>query len=125
MSHATVVSATRLGKDDLGSIEAPPAPPIQQTGSPIGTRDYRSWTNTEGSIETGIWECDPGTFRSRFEQHGEMILILAGELECTGDDGSQFTLTEGDACTFPRGWSGTWQVKRPVRKLYAVWTNES
>lgn len=122
---ATTVSATRIGKDEFRSIDAPASAPIVQDGVSIGTRDYRSWINTDGSIETGIWECDSGAFHSRFEHHGEMIVILEGELECTGDDGSHFVLTEGDACTFPRGWSGIWNVIRPVRKLYAVWTAES
>ena len=86
---------------------------------------YRAWINGDGSIETGIWECDAGTFRSRFDDYGEMIYILQGEMVCTPDDGDAFTLSEGDSCTFPRGWSGTWEVKRPIRKLYTVWTNES
>ena len=125
MSNATVVSATRVGRDDLGTIEAPPAAPIQQEGGSIATRDRRSWTNSDGSIETGIWECDAGTFRSRFADYGEMIYIVQGEMVCTPDGGDAFTLAEGDSCTFPRGWSGTWDVKRPIRKLYTVWTNES
>lgn len=125
MSQATASAATKLGRDDLGSIAAPPAAPISQEGVSIGTRDYRAWINGDGSIETGIWECDAGTFHSRFEHHGEMIYILQGEMQCTSDDGASFTLAEGDSCTFPRGWSGIWDVKRPIRKLYTVWTNES
>jgi uncharacterized cupin superfamily protein len=125
MSQATVILAKRLGKEDLGTIEAPGAKPIMQDGVSIPTRDYSSWTSSDGSIETGIWECDAGTFRSRFEHHGEMIYILQGEMACTGEDGASFTLAEGDSCTFPKGWSGVWEVKRPIRKLYTVWTNES
>ena len=125
MSYATAVSATKLGKDDLSRIVAPDASPISQPGVTVGTRDYRAWINNDGSIETGIWECDAGTFQSRFEHHGELILILAGEMLCTPEAGEPFTLSEGDACTFPRGWSGEWNVIRPIRKLYAVWTNES
>jgi uncharacterized cupin superfamily protein len=121
----TTVGATKIGKHELTAIVAPEAKPIIQPGVSIATREYQSWTNSDGSIETGIWEADTGTFRSRFEEHGELIVILAGEMVCTPDGGEPFTLTEGDACTFPRGWAGTWNVVRPVRKLYAVWTNES
>jgi uncharacterized cupin superfamily protein len=125
MPNATAVSAMRIGKDELTSIVAPDAKPITQEGVSIPTRDHRSWINADGSIETGIWECDAGAFRSRFADYGEMIYIVRGEMVCTPDDGEAFTLTEGDSCTFPRGWSGTWDVKRPIRKLYTVWTNES
>ena len=54
-----------------------------------------------------------------------MIYIVQGEMVCTPDGGEPFTLSEGDSCTFPKGWTGTWEVKRPIRKLYTVWTNES
>ncbi len=125
MPNVPLVSARRLGKAELGQLTAPPAAPIQQEGGSIDTRDFQSWTNSDGSIETGIWECDAGTFRSRFEQYGEMIYILQGEMVCTPVSGEAFTLAEGDSCTFPKGWTGTWEVKRPIRKLYTVWTNES
>ena len=125
MTAITTFTASRIGKDELTSIVAPDAKPIAQEGDSIRTRDHRSWINSDGSIETGIWECDAGTFRSRFADYGEMIYIVQGEMVCTSDDGTSFTLAEGDSCTFPRGWSGTWDVKRPIRKLYTVWTNES
>lgn len=125
MSAITAIAATKLGKEEIGSIVAPASTPIVQDGGSIGARDYRSWINTDGSIETGIWECDTGTFRSRFSDYGEMIYIVQGEMVCTSDDGASFTLAEGDSCTFPRGWSGEWKVIRPIRKLYTVWTAES
>ncbi len=122
---ATIDSATRISKNELGTIVAPDAAPIVQEGISVATREHRTWVNTDGSIETGIWECDTGAFRPRFAEYGEMIVILAGEMVCTSDDGASFTMQEGDACTFPRGWSGTWNVIRPLRKLYATWANES
>lgn len=125
MSATKTLTASRIGKDELVSLVAPSASPIEQEGVSIPTRDYRSWINSDGSIETGIWECDAGTFRSRFANYGEMIYIVQGEMVCTPDDGAPFTLAEGDSCTFPKGWTGTWEVKRPIRKLYTVWTNES
>lgn len=125
MTATATLDATRIGKNELISIVAPDAKPITQEGVSIPTRDYQAWVNSDGSIETGIWECDAGAFRSRFEHHGEMIYIIQGEMVCTPDAGDAFTLAEGDSVTFPKGWSGTWEVKRPIRKLYTVWTNES
>ena len=63
-----------------------------------------------------------------WHSHGDrpaMIYIVQGEMVCTPDSGEPFTLSEGDSCTFPKGWAGAWDVKRPIRKLYTVWTNES
>jgi uncharacterized cupin superfamily protein len=125
LSATKTLTASRIGKDELVSLVALSASPIEQEDVSIPTRDYRSWINSDGSIETGIWECDAGIFRSRFANYGEMIYIVQGEMVCTPDDGAPFTLAEGDSCTFPKGWTGTWEVKRPIRKLYTVWTNES
>lgn len=125
MSNETVVSATKISKDELTSIVPPEGSPITRGGVSIPTRDYRSWINNDGSIETGIWECETGTFPSGFDNYGEMIYIIQGEMVCTPNGGQPFTMSEGDSCTFPKGWTGTWEVKRPIRKLYTVWTNES
>jgi uncharacterized cupin superfamily protein len=125
LTATTTIKASKISKDDLTSIVPPEGSPITRGGVSIPTRDYRSWINSDGSIETGIWECETGTFPSGFDNYGEMIYIVQGEMVCTPDGGEPFTLSEGDSCTFPKGWTGTWEVKRPIRKLYTVWTNES
>lgn len=125
LTVTTTIKASKISKDELTGIVPPEGSPITRGGVSIPTRDYRSWINSDGSIETGIWECGVGTFPSGFDNYGEMIYIVQGEMVCTPDGGEPFTLSEGDSCTFPKGWTGTWEVKRPIRKLYTVWTNES
>lgn len=91
-------------------------------GDEIQTSDLMTWKSEDGSVETGIWGCQPGRFRTEFTHNGEMITIIGGELACIGDDGSAFTLMPGDSMTFPRGWKGEWHVKKPLRKVYATFT---
>lgn len=102
------------------ALEEGPAIPTE--GGPMGTRGKTTWQTADGGVETGIWECDAGFFHPRFAGYGEFIRIVAGEVECTGEDGSHFTMRPGDALIFPRGWHGTWNVIAPLRKLYTTWT---
>ena len=100
-------------------LEGPAIPAID--GGTIGSREQATWRSEDGSIETGVWECDAGRFRAEFDAYGELIHVVSGEVECSGDDGSRFTLRPGDAMTFPRGWTGEWDVRAPLRKVYAIW----
>jgi uncharacterized cupin superfamily protein len=90
-------------------------------GSAIGARERASWRNGEGTIETGVWECDAGRFRAEFDAYGELFTVVSGEVVCTPDGGAPFTLHPGDSVTFPRGWTGEWDVRSPLRKVYAIW----
>lgn len=101
--------------------EQEPFPPERTAGSPLGRRGRTVWRSTDGSVETGVWECDAGRFHADFGAFGELMHVVRGEVECTGDDGSSFALRPGDAMTFPRGWTGEWDVRSPLRKVYACW----
>ncbi len=93
-------------------------------GASIQTRELESWSNASESVSTGVWECEPGRFQSKFAKHGEFIHIISGELEATADDGTVTTVGPGDSMTFPPGWSGEWHVKSRLRKLYCVFPAE-
>ena len=91
-------------------------------GGPLGTRGQTIWKSADGSVETGVWECDPGRFHADCGAYGELFHVVSGEVVCTPDDGGEvFTLRAGDAATFPRGWTGEWDVRAPLRKVYALW----
>ena len=35
-----------------------------------------------------------------------------------GAENTAFTLQPGDWMTFPRGWTGMWEMPQPLRKLF-------
>ena len=39
----------------------------------------------------------------------------------TGDDGSQCSFRSGDAFVSPAGFTGTWEIAEPAKKLYAYY----
>jgi uncharacterized protein len=113
----------KIDRDEVAAMaldEDAPIPTLD--GGTMGTRNRTTWRSDDGTIETGVWECDAGRFRATFSAYGEMIHIVGGELVCTGEDGDTFTLLPGDSITFPRGWTGEWDVRSPLRKVYATFT---
>lgn len=86
--------------------------------APMEMRRRELWRSTEGTISTGVWECDAGRFRTLFDAVGEFIHVVSGSLVCTADDGTVTELNPGDCMTFPPGWSGIWDVRAPLRKIF-------
>jgi uncharacterized protein len=119
----STATTLKIDRDEVAAMaleEDAPIPTLD--GGTMGTRNRTTWRSDDGTIETGVWECDAGRFQATFSAYGEMIHIVSGELACTGDDGDTFTLRPGDSITFPRGWTGEWDVRSPLRKVYATFT---
>jgi uncharacterized cupin superfamily protein len=119
----SIATTLKIDREDVAAMaldEDAPIPTLD--GGSMGTRNRTTYRSDDGSVETGVWECDAGRFRARFGANGEMIHIVSGEMVCTSEDGETFTLRPGDSATFPRGWSGEWDVRSPLRKVYATFT---
>ena len=93
-------------------------------GGTLGTRSHETWKSADGTISSGVWECDEGRFQAKFAGYGETMHVVSGEVECTGVDGTNFTLRPGDSMTFPRGWTGEWNIRTKLRKVYTTWDKE-
>lgn len=74
---------------------------------------------SDGSSETGMWQCTPGKWRCEVEKD-EFCYFLAGTAIYTPDSGKRFTVRAGVAATFPAGWRGECEVIETVRKVYMV-----
>lgn len=119
-------SSSPSSRIDGGEVETMPLvekqPFARFDGGPLGTRGRTSWASEFDGRETGVWECDAGRFGADFGAYGELLQVIGGEVVCLPDDGSgAFTLHAGDAAVFPRGWTGEWDVRAPLRKIYALW----
>lgn len=73
-----------------------------------------------GRVETGIWECTPGSFTAERNGYTEICTILAGRvtLEVEGAEPEEFG--PGDIMVMPSGWKGIWHVTEALRKHYTV-----
>ena len=95
------------------------------------------------SVRTwGMWDCDPTstsgrppTQRHAYGKHfpwtfdlEEKAYVLEGSATLTADDearhGPPVTVVPGDMVTFPKKWSGVWEVHSFLRKVYAFFDRE-
>ena len=76
--------------------------------------------SADGRFNSGIWEAERGKWRVVFTE-SEFCHLLAGVIVITGDDGSRRTFRAGDAFVSPAGFTGTWEIIEPARKLYAYY----
>ena len=89
------------------------------TGSPQQTV-ANAYSDPGNAFHCGVWEGDVGSWRVTYTEH-EFCHVLAGRLRLQGDDGSDTTVQAGDSFVIPAGFSGSWEVLEPARKLYAIY----
>ncbi|PKV95486.1 MULTISPECIES: cupin domain-containing protein [Amycolatopsis] len=73
-----------------------------------------------GTVETGVWECEPGVFTTARNGSHEICQILAGSATLTGEDGQVVRLVPGSIVVLPDGWKGSWRVHESLRKTYVI-----
>jgi uncharacterized cupin superfamily protein len=103
--------ASNVGElEDWGPLD-------EATGAPMQTRGVTIWE--DGDASAGVWECTAGPSRWLLDTH-EVIHLVAGRMTVTPDGGEPTEINAGDVAIFPKGWSGTWDIHEPVRKVYAI-----
>ena len=115
----------RIGMAEAASMALEPqglVPAERTADGPLAYRGRELWRSANGAIEAGVWEIDAGRFGPDFGGFGELIRVVSGEVVCTPNDGGpRFVLRRGDWATFPRGWTGEWHMRAPLRKVYLIW----
>ncbi|MBK0420122.1 DUF861 domain-containing protein [Leucobacter sp. CSA1] len=75
---------------------------------------------SDDRIDTGLWECTPGSFAATREGYTEICTILAGRVTLEVDGAEPEEFGPGDVMVTPSGWRGTWIVHEPLRKHYTI-----
>lgn len=106
---------------------------IDKTVTPI-TDDLDGWEKVEGnptmttwieytspdeSMITGCWSATPGIYRASYA-NWEFIHLIEGEVIITQDGQDPVTLLPGDAFMVDAGFTGTWEILKPVFKHFAI-----
>ena len=76
----------------------------------------------EGLPAVGVWECTPGAWTVTDRRDTEISIIVSGRARITDADGTARELGPGDVLVLPLGWSGSWEILEPTRKIYVVAT---
>lgn len=72
-----------------------------------------------GQFHTGLWDSAPGEWRVNYTEH-EYCEILEGVSVLRDAAGNARTLRAGDRFVIPAGFTGTWEVVEPTRKIYVI-----
>lgn len=74
----------------------------------------------DGRFNCGVWTGDVGAWRVNFTE-SEFCHLLEGVVVVTPDGGQPRTFRAGDTFVMPAGFQGTWDVREPAKKVYAVY----
>jgi uncharacterized cupin superfamily protein len=98
--------------EDWGTAALPGTEPARVSG-----RQYV--IPGEEAVDTGVFECSPGTYRRSVKQ-AEVMHFLAGSGSFTPDGEDTIHFTGGDTLFFEANTEGLWQVNETMRKIYVI-----
>ncbi|MFF5313046.1 cupin domain-containing protein [Streptomyces massasporeus] len=108
------VPASRI----TGDLESIGQRPGADSGDPqLGLLRF----DTDGTVRAGVWESRPGGWPVVEREDTETCYILSGRALITdAATGEMFEISAGDVIVQPKGWSGRWDVKETIRKVYSI-----
>lgn len=95
-----------------GTTGLPGAPEIKLSG-------VKKVIQGSEEIDTGIFECTPGTYRRSVKQ-AEVMHFLSGCGRFTPDGESTIHFAAGDTLFFEARTEGTWEIEETMRKVYVI-----
>jgi uncharacterized cupin superfamily protein len=89
-------------------------------GKPL-RKTYTHYANADGTVDAGLWECEPGAWRIDFaDKRDEFFHVLQGRIRITAEAGEAREFGPGMPCLIPAGFKGLFEVLEPVRKIYVM-----
>ena len=85
---------------------------------------WNHYTDASGRFSSGIWQSEIGKWRIAYTEE-EYCRILEGTSIISDAQGAEVTVAAGESFVIPRGFSGTWEVVEPTRKIYAIYEPEA
>ncbi len=83
-------------------------------------RGHVFFTNAQGKVTAGVWECTP--CKERFDRYGvdELCTVLSGSVTVTDADGNAETFGPGDSFLMPQDFRGTWHITETLKKFWMI-----
>ncbi|SFN32930.1 hypothetical protein SAMN05660284_01212 [Formivibrio citricus] len=97
-----------------------PRPERLVDGNPKRTT-WEHFINASGEMSCGIWACEKGAWRIRFEGNkDEFFCVIEGRVRLLDESGAAVEVGPGEAAVIPAGFCGVFEVMVPVRKYFVV-----
>jgi uncharacterized cupin superfamily protein len=81
---------------------------------------WNHYTDPSGKFCSGVWHSEIGKWRISCTEE-EYCQILEGVSIVTDSRGVAVRVVAGESLVIPRGFSGTWEVVEPTRKIYVIY----
>lgn len=119
MSHAAV----RLlpdGDPESGMGPSHLTDPESFLGEDHSETIHAFFTNAQGNVTAGVWECAPCL--ETIERYGvdELCTVLSGSVTVTAEGGKAQTFGPGDSFVMPQDFKGTWHITETLRKFWMI-----
>jgi uncharacterized protein len=111
MSKSIVIAAAKAADLEV----APISPDWILSGTPEA-RNRLLAKSYDGTASIMVWECIAGRFNWHYGED-ETVVVIAGEVFITTENGEERRLGEGDMAFFPAGSSCTWRVVDRIKKV--------
>ncbi|GAB3626808.1 hypothetical protein PTE30175_03857 [Pandoraea terrae] len=105
-------SVALQGLEDWGTAGLPGTPAAKVTG-------VQKIIPGSEAIDTGVFECTPGTYRRSVKQ-AEVMHFLAGRATFTPDGEDSVQINAGDTLFFEANTEGLWKIDETIRKVYVI-----
>lgn len=116
---AAAPGVTALPADATLSPSAPP--PAEFLVGPVPQcRSFNAFTDEAARVRAGIWDSTPYQRVSRPHRVNELMHILAGSVDLTGEDGTVTRVGQGDTVFVAHGAPCAWDSDVHVAKFYVV-----
>lgn len=107
--------APGTGMGPLGYID-----PATVSGGTADERGHIFFTNPEGTVNAGVWECTPCTEAIDDYPYDQCCFVLMGKLTITDQAGHAETFVPGEAFMIPRGFKGSWRMTEPYKNFFVT-----
>jgi hypothetical protein len=101
-----------LDWEEIPTAAGDPNPPGEETVS------FRAG---DARFSFGLWRRVPETGPMVLDAYHEIAVIIEGEVEVTGEDGTVHRVGPGDVLITPKGTKATWKALSPVKKFWAIY----
>jgi uncharacterized protein len=83
-------------------------------------RLWQHYADATGRFSSGVWQSEVGKWTITYTEE-EYCQLLEGVSVLTDSSGKAVRVSAGDSFVIPRGFTGTWEVLEPTRKIYVIY----
>ncbi len=95
------------------------APEKRLAGNPK-QQVWLRYTDPSGKFMAGTWASEAGKWKIAYTEE-EYCELLEGESIITDAAGNSRRVRAGDRVVIPRGFTGSWEVVTPTKKIFVIY----